>query len=152
MNESARSALDTEAGIRARRHKKSSWAYGRRNSITRLLIHRHGEQCETDDAPAWLEAVLPFIVEATIVANRSTLEGARVWARRRVPAYLDEIGEDGLHEMVDRLVVQRARAAAAQGDLWRDFVTWCPSMAELSERLRPTRAELAATVSTPIEV
>lgn len=122
---------------------EASFAHGRRNSITRILMHRHGQGVWTDDGPVYLELITPFIVEACELSGRSAYVEVLAWARRHLPAHVRNHGMVAVVELVRSTLERRDRAEAAQAGSNQPYLLWLPDMNELSQGLRPTRAEVA---------
>lgn len=128
--------------------KDASFAYGRRNAINRLMHHRCGGECVTDDAETFIELLVPFLVEAAYLhksrhRERYPRDEVFNFLRAYLPAYLRR---DGVASMIDALVDEafdaRARAVEIQERTGAAHPEWLPTMDEMVRLLRVTREEV----------
>ncbi len=115
------------------------FAYALAKRLTKLLQHRHGVQCDTDDAVVWFEFVLPFLVEASVIAGRDPHKAVVRWAEKHAPAYLSAIGIPNAAIQVDAALARREMAPLSASGM---YVDWLPKMGAIVDAFRPTWNEV----------
>lgn len=139
--EAVEAAIDKENHLRVIRKPRikthRSFPRQRIGALTKLLLHRYGGACQTDDGSTWFDLVAPFFIRASHIEGREPFPAALAWSERFIPAFVEEIGTDGIASRVSGIIKRRDEARAS-GD------EWLPKMPEIVAALRITIEEVRA--------
>ncbi len=137
--EAVEAAIDKENHLRVIRNRRikkhRSFPRQRIGALTKLLLHRYDGACQTDDGETWFDLVAPFLIRASHIEGRDPFPAVLAWSERFIPAFVEEIGTDGIKDKA-QAILDRRNAARASGD------EWLPMMPEIVAALRITIEEV----------
>jgi hypothetical protein len=95
------------------RARGTPWSFVRQRlvEIEKLIGHRHGGPCDTDDGEAYLRAALPHILAQDATAGTPMHRtNAILWANRWTPRILDEVTLDWFNAIEAEFAKRSARS------------------------------------------
>lgn len=102
--------------------------------LTKILKHRHGGVCDTDDAETYFDLVAPFLVCAAAIEKGDPVAYVAGWCKTNIPAFAQGIGLAGIEARVNAMVrlMEHARRTGAK---------WTPDMPAIVSALQLTQEE-----------
>lgn len=117
--------------------KHKSFPRQRVGALTKVLRHRHGRVCDTDDAEIYFDLVAPFLVSASAIEKGDPVAYVTGWCNLNIPSFIRQIGPAGIEARVAEMVRLMEHARRTRSN-------WAPDMPTMVSALQLTLEEVRA--------